>query len=505
MIQLSALREDCTKFVVCDGWLVGPLSPDSSSPIYEISRFRVLGDQIADARGMFGENIVYHDEARGEIVFAPFLNSCPPAFVHSASIDNDYQIKVFRSESPNDYVTAKYGYATDRATAHIRESGVYFHTAFAFESENRNVFTIWSVGVQIIGGKPRVTTAFKSTYACSLIPYYVKRSQHRVAYKASNNPPDLPWTSLDDSVSFEDIIAMEQFLEVSKFSDGTSQVLNLIPYSGIKPILSPSAARVAVELLIARMRGMREKSPLSEIDYGELAMRATEKINANNVNMLAFLHDLRHPTEMIPKLRNLASLKGWAGNFLSVKFGVMPTISDLQKIVDACKRVSPFLDKNGFSTYNSAEVQTAVYDGYTFEMKQHLKLAIGNEDSVFDELCERLDNIGMLPTLENIWDLIPYSFLIDWFVDVGGLLERVDTRLRLMQYNVEYVTMSYKTQISKRISWTEEFPFFGSLAVGLYHRWVTDQAPQPALSLQSSFDGFDHWLEAAALFIQRRK
>jgi hypothetical protein len=43
-----------------------------------------------------------------------------------------------------------------------------------------------------------------------------------------------------------------------------------------------------------------------------------------------------------------------------------------------------------------------------------------------------------------MWDLIPFSFVADWFVDVGGKLEAVDSAITFMAFDVQYVEMSMK-------------------------------------------------------------
>jgi len=130
---------------------------------------------------------------------------------------------------------------------------------------------------------------------------------------------------------------------------------------------------------------------------------------------------------------------------------------------------------------------------------------VSDEDSEFDRLISSIDSLGFAPTLENIWDLIPYSFVVDWFIDIGGLLERVDTRLRLLRLNIRYTTMSKKDIVRYNIRPSVELPLSGTVEKVHYHRWVSDQCPVPALSAQPTFQGFNHWLESGALILSRSK
>lgn len=36
-----------------------------------------------------------------------------------------------------------------------------------------------------------------------------------------------------------------------------------------------------------------------------------------------------------------------------------------------------------------------------------------------------LDALGLNPSIKNFWELVPWSFVVDWFVDVGGALETI--------------------------------------------------------------------------------
>lgn len=241
------------------------------------------------------------------------------------------------------------------------------------------------------------------------------------------------------------------------------------------------------------------------VDYGVLAKEASQKVNVNNVNMIAFLKDLRHPLDMVPKLKNMSKLKTHAGNYLAIKYGVLPTIDDLKSIVGAFEKVKPFIDSNGFGTYTSVRTSSETVAGLTTTLEQRIKLAIENDDSSLLDLISRIDSAGFLPTFENLWDLIPYSFVLDWFVDVGGFLERVDSRLRLMRQRIRYVTMSRKVSTVHTIEATKALPIFGTIQKVQYQRWTTDQCPVPPLFSANTPTVSNHWLEAGALITQRAK
>lgn len=505
MISLTAPRLGCTSFVLMRGFLVGPFCfQQGLGSFEEISKFRSIFDSIVEFKGHHHENIVNHAELRGDLFFAPYYSAFVPDPVHTTQSDIAAQIKVRTSATST--VTASCGCAVDGAVVCERSYNAYLHIAFAYDSFDRRNFSIYECQAQ--GTPPKVTGFIKYRYyieslAGSVLTYGVQT----VTYKSLTRAPVLDFADLSgQSVTFGDITKMMAGFEISSDTYKRYTKSRVVPFSTGNFGLSPSAVRAAVDVIALRM-SLREgvEFPLEDCDYGDLAMRASAKVNANKVNMIAFLRDLRHPTEMIPKLANLRSLKGLAGNYLSVNYGVLPTVSDLKAIVEACKRISPYLDRNGLEIFTSAQSASTSDEEYSYTLENRLKLAIAKEDSGLDEIVSRLDNIGILPTFENLWDLVPYSFVLDWFLDVGKLLERIDTRMRLTRLNVEYVTMSRKDEIRKDLKWSSVFPFVGTISLGHYHRWVSDQCPVPPLSLHTSFDGFDHWLESAALLLQRKK
>lgn len=48
------------------------------------------------------------------------------------------------------------------------------------------------------------------------------------------------------------------------------------------------------------------------------------------------------------------------------------------------------------------------------------------------------------PTLGNSWDLIPFSFVVDWFVDVESILERIDRQNLMLMHTVLSVIQTEK-------------------------------------------------------------
>lgn len=258
-------------------------------------------------------------------------------------------------------------------------------------------------------------------------------------------------------------------------------------------------------------------SKLPEKHFGDLAGVAAQSLNASKVNMLEFLRDMRHPEHMIPKLRNLAALKKFSraskrkklkelsDDYLCVHYGIMPTISDINGILAAFKKKPPHHDLMGRTIANASHHASFEEDNVSYSLEQHVKLCLSDEDSALNSLIRDLDSYGFLPTFKRLWDLVPFSFVIDWLVQIGDLLDRADKIGRLLKLDIHYCVLSQKRIVTSRLQASPSLPISGQFSWSHYHRWVQVRAPLPPLSLQASSTASDHWLEATALILQRDK
>lgn len=93
------------------------------------------------------------------------------------------------------------------------------------------------------------------------------------------------------------------------------------------------------------------------------------------------------------------------------------------------------------------------------------------------KIWRALENYGLTPDFYVIWDMIPYSFIVDWFIPVGDLLSVVDAERRFSsrRYTIKNVcfSLSYRRTIS-------------GYDYKLYSRWRAD--PLESFNLFYWFD-----------------
>lgn len=502
MINLLAPRAGEERYIILQGYAIGPYDPSRMSVGEVVSLPSQLANMV-QSKGIWHENNVQHDKISGDITYHPVLGGAlrSPTSTYP-KYPNRIALPVWNGKTA--YTVYPFlGMAFDRTSSmYFPSASVVWNYAIERNTVDPSLWTYYAIGVT---GPPPGTVTNINVYRMVSIDkmdaYYTYYTHDWEIHSTIGAPGGINWF-------------VQQTFDVIKnyclgrpITKTTRQANNLAQWWKARvpsdTTFSPSRIREHIDAIATQL--INGKFPIEEVDYGDLAMKASQKVNSNNVNMLEFLRDLRHPTEMIPKLRNLMNLKALSNDYLTVKYGILPTISDLQSIVDAFKKIGPYLDRNGFSTYSSAVVSTLSQDGNVYSLEQRIKLAIGNDDNELFALIKRLESMGTFPTFNNVWELMPYSFIIDWFIGVGKFLDRVDTRLRIMRLDIRYATMSRKTNVTGLLSWDSEHPYQGSVLWEHYHRWVSDQCPVPPLSLQPTFQDFNHWLESSALLLQRMK
>lgn len=499
MISLVAPRTGEDIYVLFSGFLIGPYDQflNCEGEIVDLpSEFATM----TQSRGIWHENNVQHDKVTGDITYRPILYGAYP--IPDYFFPNGLMFPMYNYGGIETELRADYGLALPHAVAYSLKNYVFSQVCVEQDPDNPSLWTSYLIsGMSYDPHRPTVFRIIDMISIDSIDQIYVRYTTEFTTYNyplRDYNGPD--WLTQQSAETIKGAFAGLTINSSVASQTSTPWYRIRIPDN---TVWSPKLAQEHIDGIVRQL--VPDKYPIPDVNYGDLAMKASEKISANHVNMIAFLRDLRHPTEMIPKLRNLRRLKSYADDFLTVEYGILPTISDLQTIVAAFKRLGPYVDRNGFRTYSAGALSSKDVDNIHFTLEQHIKLAIGNEDSGFDALMLRLESMGTLPTLENIWDLVPYSFVIDWFIDVGDLLARVDTNLRLMRLDIRYVTQSRKTSITGELAWDVKNPYTGTVKLEQYHRWVSDQCPVPPLSLQSTFQAFNHWLESGALLTQRLK
>lgn len=116
-----------------------------------------------------------------------------------------------------------------------------------------------------------------------------------------------------------------------------------------------------------------------------------------------------------------------AGGFLAWKLMAEPLVSD---IFNGSEAILDLLGRNETRIRVTAErkmnmpVDLASYvSGHRFDGTHVDGCKVGITASIEDGFVQGLKTVGLINPIKAGWDAVPLSFVLDWFVDVGGFLE----------------------------------------------------------------------------------
>jgi hypothetical protein len=146
------------------------------------------------------------------------------------------------------------------------------------------------------------------------------------------------------------------------------------------------------------------------------------QMNENNLaNIAEIVHILKgiiidHKVDIPDSLSSL---------WLSYRYQYGTGKSDIEDAISFQKRVADgVLFHQGFSCYGVVDQEI---DGFLVTCRCHIRMT-QKELEYLDKISTGLYRYGLSPSFYVIWDMIPYSFIVDWFIPVGDILSGLDKR-----------------------------------------------------------------------------
>lgn len=241
--------------------------------------------------------------------------------------------------------------------------------------------------------------------------------------------------------------------------------------------------------------------------FGKLAKRCADRARATDVNGLSFINELSRWRDLIPKAGPLNKLKTFANIYLCLRYGVFLTLQDTKALVSSVNNAIEQAAKlNLYDTYYADDTYTGRLGKYYYEDEYHLKLTCNKYSHPAMDLIRSLDDWGLYPNLERLWDMVPLSFVLDWFVNLSSLFENIDLQTRYDYLRIESVCSTRKIVVHLPVTSIQaDFPGYGQLDQVRYSRSVGPQLLElPPVELNGISD-FDNFVELGALIIGRKK
>lgn len=204
-------------------------------------------------------------------------------------------------------------------------------------------------------------------------------------------------------------------------------------------------------------------------------------------------------------------------DFLMFQFGLKPLMSDIYalsaKLGKDDEDVTVLRFRASFKT--SRDYQTT--DGELIRLVHHtVKVSYVIEFQVENTMLKTLHEYGLTNPLEIAWEVLPWSFVVDWFLPIGMWIRDV-TSPRAMSFKQGSKTTTVETAVTSKRSfnkysfewdrfsrWTGEVR--GSRAYLTKNREILGVSPLGDFipKFKSPFSAY-HVAESVALFLQRFK
>jgi len=128
---------------------------------------------------------------------------------------------------------------------------------------------------------------------------------------------------------------------------------------------------------------------------------------------------------------------------LIYSFAIAPSMSDA---IDVSERSNAFIRKwihgevfavntiYGKASFDIPDELAGNYPGMHLTVRS--KVRLGVEPDSFLSAVLPVRSLGILPSLSNLWDIVPFSFMIDWFTHVGSLVDDIETSAMFTAFKV---------------------------------------------------------------------
>lgn len=237
---------------------------------------------------------------------------------------------------------------------------------------------------------------------------------------------------------------------------------------------------------------------------GDLSQRCINQQEYVDVNTLGFVNELRNISLLIPKIGNWKSPKTWGSLYLWWKYGVTLTLSDTKNLLEAISvtRAVQEFPKPVTSVFASNS-RTETIKGATYIEESHYKLSYSKWPSPIMEFIRKGRNWNLWPKLETAWDMVPFSFVVDWVIDIQSLLSRLDTYTDVQYFDVAACCWSRKVIVTLPAASVYQWDAMeGNITFTYYHRSIGPRPHLPKLRLDETGQ-FKNYAELASLIVTR--
>lgn len=216
---------------------------------------------------------------------------------------------------------------------------------------------------------------------------------------------------------------------------------------------------------------------------------------AGGVNFVNFLLELKDVKQMFTLWKSsMGALKNLSAGILNLEYAWKPMINDLVAVSRGLANLQKYLDRwnrdarAGVIYTRHADITHMVWDDgsysdsttsawtnpYLFDWKRRYLTSVGYSEEVrviahlafkpkaipstgINKLMATFDAIGIGDPLSIIWEAIPFSFLVDYFLSVGKFLSQFDHDFYLAP--IEYVDFGYSVKSDATYTFSNRYEY----------------------------------------------
>lgn len=142
------------------------------------------------------------------------------------------------------------------------------------------------------------------------------------------------------------------------------------------------------------------------------------------------------PVPRRPGAKGKSQSKALADDWLALQFGWKPLLDDVYGAAEQLAKIYQRPVRSRISrsrTWNGAEVTSHPSWGIISEVRKTASVTVKYVYvfSVSSQIVTDLSSVGITNPATVLWDKLPWSFVIDWFVPVGTFIDALDASLGL--------------------------------------------------------------------------
>jgi len=193
--------------------------------------------------------------------------------------------------------------------------------------------------------------------------------------------------------------------------------------------------------------------------------------------------------------------KSASNNYLEFHFGWSPLVSDIGNSIEVLQGPPPPISVSAYARsrakvweYNPGEWWhlTEGWSDAAFRLAATVRVSNPN--------LWMANQLGFVNPAKVLWELVPYSFVLDWFVNVSDFLSGYTDFVGL-SISDSYITKTWRSKV--RFDQYDDYAYWGT---GCYVERVVGSIPGPSLKVRAPWRlSPRRGAAAAALLVQRMK